>query len=214
MKALSIMQPWLWAILHGGEKAKRCENRDWEDAPGLISQALALVGTTILLHAGKGVGTQQDFAAAVDSIGAIFGCEHPPEDLARVHYRRGRGRPGGVWVFADDLFRGAIVGRARLDAVVLTDDFDHRLPHKRTERGAMGGEVWDRLCSLCGAEAALVGNCPNADPWAIPGQIGLLLADVEELEGPVLRKGFLGFFEVPDEVLAGAMWKAAGGTAR
>lgn len=55
MRALSIRQPWLWAIFHGG---KTVENRDWAgcDYRG-----------PILLHASKGCG-KQEFEDAADAI--------------------------------------------------------------------------------------------------------------------------------------------------
>jgi hypothetical protein len=43
MKALSISQPWAWAILHAG---KRIENRDWKPPKWIIGQ-------TIAIHAAK-----------------------------------------------------------------------------------------------------------------------------------------------------------------
>lgn len=50
MKALSIRQPWTWAILHAG---KSIENRDWKESSPSLSQARALVrsGERFLLHA-------------------------------------------------------------------------------------------------------------------------------------------------------------------
>lgn len=46
MKALSIRQPWAWAILHGG---KDVENRDWP----------ARFRGPILIHASKSMGRQE-----------------------------------------------------------------------------------------------------------------------------------------------------------
>jgi hypothetical protein len=43
VKALSLIQPWAWAILHAG---KRLENRDWRPPRDLWGQRIAL-------HAGK-----------------------------------------------------------------------------------------------------------------------------------------------------------------
>lgn len=47
-----------------------------------------------------------------------------------------------------------------------------------------------------------------ADPWAVPDALHLVLADVETIADPIPFKGALGFFEVPDSVLAGATWTA------
>lgn len=46
--AISIMQPWPWAILNLG---KNCENRSWR-------LPKHLVGVPVLIHAGKSVDTQ------------------------------------------------------------------------------------------------------------------------------------------------------------
>ncbi len=43
MKALSLSQPWLWAVLHAG---KHVENRTWQPP-------IAMIGQQILLHAAK-----------------------------------------------------------------------------------------------------------------------------------------------------------------
>ncbi len=43
-------------------------------------------------------------------------------------------------------------------------------------------------------------ECPKADPWAIPGQVGLVLADVAALATPVHFRGAQGFFDVPDDI--------------
>lgn len=46
MKALTIQQPWIDAIVQPGDKPKRTENRSWVPPASLIGQR-------ILLHAGK-----------------------------------------------------------------------------------------------------------------------------------------------------------------
>lgn len=46
MKALTIQQPWIDAIVQPGDKPKRTENRSW-------TPPAALIGQRILLHAGK-----------------------------------------------------------------------------------------------------------------------------------------------------------------
>ena len=57
-RALSIRQPWAWAITDGG---KTIENRDWTGCS---------YRGPILIHASKG-GTKRDFADAVQSIAAM-----------------------------------------------------------------------------------------------------------------------------------------------
>lgn len=43
MKALTVRQPWAWAIVHAG---KDVENRTWRPPP-------AIIGQRIIIHAGK-----------------------------------------------------------------------------------------------------------------------------------------------------------------
>lgn len=57
--ALSIRQPWAWAIVHGG---KDIENRDW---------ATRFRGP-VAIHAAKGVG-KQEYADAASFIAAVTG---------------------------------------------------------------------------------------------------------------------------------------------
>lgn len=54
MKALSIKQPWLWAIL---EQGKRIENREWRPPTWIIGQRIAL-------HASKGLDREGAAACA------------------------------------------------------------------------------------------------------------------------------------------------------
>lgn len=60
MLAISLLQPWAWAILHAG---KGIENRTW-DLPQQF------VGRRIFLHASKNV-TRRDYGDAVDTIGLL-----------------------------------------------------------------------------------------------------------------------------------------------
>ena len=109
MKALSIRQPWLWAILHAN---KRLENRDW---PGCSYRG------PVLLHASKSVGTLEEFGDAVHAL-ECNSCPGPVplrrwnefcRDMIQV---RGDGRFG--WRPAPALLRGGIVGRARIVGVI------------------------------------------------------------------------------------------------
>lgn len=70
MKALSIRQPWAWAILNLG---KDVENRTWwTDYRG-----------PVLIHAGKGM-TRREYADACECIGDIAGWgSAPPQTLPR-----------------------------------------------------------------------------------------------------------------------------------
>jgi hypothetical protein len=147
MKALSIRQPWAWAILCAG---KRIENRSW--------QGCGYRGP-ILLHASKGC-TRDEFEDAAYAIGEATGG-----GLTRRHVD---------FVRYEELQRGGIVGRARVDGVIRTEaDF---AAYAASARGSEEQRAW----------------------WA--GGFALVLADVEPLPF-VAWKGELGLFEVPEERL-------------
>lgn len=169
MKALSIRQPWAWAILNAG---KCVENRAWDLRGGNIAQAQRLIGTTILIHAGKGC-TRDEYESAAYAIETVATMPHdldvPP--LA-------------------DLPRGFLVACARLVAVRWTTFGGHQI----------GVPKSSGRCLLCGATNGL-NDCPTPDPWAIPDTAALILADVSPLPVPVPWSGALGFFEVPDSAI-------------
>jgi hypothetical protein len=92
MKALSIRQPWAWAILHAG---KDIENRDWKD----YSRDIKFRGP-FLIHASGGMtrGEYQEF---------VYLCDQQIK------------LPDGVVGPAFDMLpRGGFVGRARVVDVV------------------------------------------------------------------------------------------------
>lgn len=102
MKALSIRQPYAWAILHAG---KEVENRDWTVNNPSMAMARRLVqsGAEFLIHTGMGMtrAEYEDFLATAHAISRI------------------RPFPSGLTLPAfDDLPRGGIVGMARIKAVV------------------------------------------------------------------------------------------------
>jgi len=109
VKALSIRQPWAWAILHAG---KRVENRDWRgcDYRG-----------PVLLHASKSVGTRADFDDACWGIADEAGVDpsdgpHAIADLGACPTYTPRA----------SMDRVGIVGRARIDGVIRSaDDLAH-----------------------------------------------------------------------------------------
>jgi hypothetical protein len=92
LRALSIRQPWAWAVLHAG---KNVENR--KAAPPSY-----LLGQPFLLHASKGCG-REEWGAAGDSILAVSGqCPPLLEQLDRggivgVAWLTGWSREGGDW---------------------------------------------------------------------------------------------------------------------
>lgn len=79
MKALSLRQPWAWAILHAG---KDVENREEESSAikGKLPRVLAL-------HASLG-GTLRDYAAEAEAIGFEFGKIPPPKPILRFKTKR------------------------------------------------------------------------------------------------------------------------------
>jgi len=95
MKALSIRQPWVWAILHAG---KRVENRDWQPRnPGLRFRG------EFLIHASAGM-TRREFED----------CLAFMHDISEQHPF-----PAGLTLPAfDELPRGGIVGKARVVDIV------------------------------------------------------------------------------------------------
>lgn len=160
MKALSFRQPWAHAVLHLG---KRIENRQWSGC--------AYRGP-ILIHASKGTGTREDFYGEVEGLASIIGeaawLRFRDEHLDIAH-RRGMTN----WLPRASLLRGGIVGRARIDGVILgpADMAAYDANHVESQRR------W----------------------WA--GGFALVLADVEPLPF-VPWKGELGFFDVPESALA------------
>lgn len=166
MKALSIRQPWCWAILNAG---KRVENRDWRGPPSFRG--------VFLLHAAKGC-TLDEFEDGVFAI------------------EQARGGPTLPIPPLGSMPRGAIVGRATIfhGGVVRTHSDGHRVGPGPN-------------CQLCGLPVWNQEQCQKPDPWAVPETLGLVLADVERLVEPIQFKGALGFFDVPDDLLAGAAWE-------
>lgn len=92
MKALSIRQPWAWAILHAG---KDIENRDWRPSnPGVKFRG------EFLIHASKGMA-RDEYEGAAGFIENMSGTDVPA---------------------FGDLPRGGIVGIAEIaDAVTKHD---------------------------------------------------------------------------------------------
>ena len=91
LKALSVRQPWAWAIIHAG---KDVENR----SAAAVRFIAPLPEQRIAIHAAKGM-TRQEYAEAADFMAGI-GVECP--------------RPA-------DLIRGAIIGSVTIDGIVSRD---------------------------------------------------------------------------------------------
>ena len=98
--ALSVRQPWAWAIIHAG---KNIENRDWRQPnPGLKFTG------PVCIHASSGM-TRDEFYDAILDIDEITRRTLPRLPMAR------------------DLVRGAIIGTVEVVGVVRGRAVDH--PH-------------------------------------------------------------------------------------
>lgn len=181
MKAISIRQPWAWAILNAG---KRVENRDWRGCS---------YRGPVLLHAAKTM-VLRDFDEAVEDI--LDAAKLDDDAISSLAFTRNietiRWRP------APGLHLGGIVGRARI-----VDVYDQRnAAGHRMKLGVCVGCGYREPSTeelLAGADAGLF-DCPHADPWASRGCIGLVLADVEPMPF-IPYPGALGFFDVPDRLV-------------
>jgi len=90
ISALSVRQPWAWAIIHAG---KPVENRS--EASVRNGSMREMIGRRIAIHAAKGM-TRDEFESAARFM-ATLGVTCPP---------------------AADLDRGGVIGHVRVDAVV------------------------------------------------------------------------------------------------
>jgi hypothetical protein len=116
--------------------------------------------------------------------------------ILRVRYASGVALPALA-----ELPRGALVAKCELVDAAYTDVNGHRRPGKYpvSARGEKPGR-----CKLCNGWLHVAGPCPNADPWATRGELGLVLANVKVFKEPIPHRGQLGFFDVPDDVIAKA----------
>jgi hypothetical protein len=99
MKALSIRQPWAWAIVHAG---KDIENRDWQPQnPGRRFRG------PFLIHASSGM-TRDEYEDCLDTCHAISLRRPFPTGLTLPDFK--------------DLPRGGIIGKAEIIDVVDHDN--------------------------------------------------------------------------------------------
>lgn len=93
--ALSVHQPWAWAIIHAG---KDIENRSWQAVnPGLRQRG------RIAIHASKGM-TREEYEDAADFINSLCGRPKCPA--------------------AFELLRGGIIGSVEVTDVVTDSESD------------------------------------------------------------------------------------------
>jgi hypothetical protein len=82
MKALSIRQPWLWAIIYCG---KDIENRSWSTK----------YRGPVLLHAAKGM-SDDEFDEGMDFVDRVVPLDKAGEMRRRARFVNGEDRRGGI----------------------------------------------------------------------------------------------------------------------
>lgn len=163
MKALSLRQPWAYAVVHLG---KRIENRRW---------TTSLRGD-FLIHASKGM-TRAEYEDAADFIRSVRSPDERATPPYEAFHRPERWMPGTE--------RGGIVGRARLVSVLppCPDDCFHKLLD--TERCGRGHPPW-HMPEQCGFVIEDVRALPFL---ACKGELGFFEV-AEEVHDELLVRGF------------------------
>ncbi len=179
MKALSLRQPWAWAVAHAG---KRIENRIWKSlAKGFAALPDEVRGQVIAIHASATKPTPDDVRGVMMATGRYDGpieeSPLPPEAI---------------------VLRGAIVAVARVVDVLRCTD---------PARVTGGTPAWPTF-ELCTEDAFRVGAGGSAviseeiARWWL-GPYALVFADVVALERPIKGvSGMLGFWTVPADTEA------------
>lgn len=147
--ALSVRQPWAWAIIHG----KDIENRDWI-ARGAHCRSTP-VGQRVCLHASQGM-TIDEYWTNAEFISRLIGIACPPPH---------------------ELVRGAIIGTMQIDGITNKSDspwFSGPLGLRLSNplaietpirvEGALGWFAWAK------SDAAW----PQPAKWMIPKPEGML----------------------------------------
>ena len=169
MKALSIRQPWAWAILHAG---KRIENRDWRSCH---------YRGPLLIHASLWGGTKPQREEAFADAQFIMRIARSTGVL-----------PADPVTFGTFMqHRGGIVGMCDVVDAVHVNLSGHRM-----RAGRCIGCGWHELTTQeILANSRSITECTTKDPWAF-GPTGIVLDNVRPL--PFMPyKGALGFFDVP-----------------
>ena len=172
MKALTLIQPWAFAIAFGG---KRIENRGaWRDlcrgTDALASRGI--LGERIAIHAGKKVPREADIAAVCDALWP------------------GRVGPKSLPLMAK--VTGGIVAVARPVAVIRAEE-----PLERTG----GSDHWPVYKPRREDVLAAQVDAEQVARWWF-GPYAIVLDDVVPLVDPVAvtPKFGLGFWQVPEDV--------------
>lgn len=173
MKALSVRQPWPWAILHAG---KRIENRDWRGCS---------YRGPLLIHASLWGGTGPQRQEVFDDAQTVMKTGRGTGVLSAEPVKFGE-------IMRD---RGGIVGVCDLVDVVHVNLSGHRM-----KEGQCIGCGWRELTfEELLADSRSITECTAKDPWAF-GPCGLILDNVRPLPFVAFR-GDRGLFDVPDNLV-------------
>lgn len=138
MKALTLKQPWAWAVAHAG---KDVENRTWKPPASVIGHRIAIHAgrTSIEANDGEGVDAYEDIVLAFH-----VACEDDPYDYPKTIIKRGRIQLGGIiavatiegWVTERDSYKTRSFAGNYLDAAPLA------VKHARQSKWFTGPYGW------------------------------------------------------------------------
>ena len=174
MRALTIRQPYAWAIIHGGKNVENRTRNIVGDFKGLVAIHAAQKPTEI--------------------------CELPDRDhplwppLVSAH----KAYPENREIDFERFAYGAVIGVAEIVGSHMTGD---TLVCRRTQGRAMFGKLYTEAPSKIRLVERDVGPC---SPWAdmTPGMWHIELANPIALPEPVPCRGRLGLWTLPEHVAA------------
>ena len=178
--ALSVREPWSWALRFAGKSADGCENRAWKHAPKFRGP--------MLLHAGVGC-TRLEFGQAADFMRrrGLIAAQGGHGD---VHALPALDAPWDAHNPQWHLTRGGYVARAELSDVRFNMSNGHQAPISATNRIDT-----DAICARCN-NSTLSGSCRNPDRWAIVGQLAFIIRHVVPFDVIIPGPGQLGLYRV------------------
>jgi hypothetical protein len=166
--ALSVRQPWAWAIIHAG---KDIENRSWQAVNWGLNQR-----GRIAIHASKGLA-REEYEDARDTINEILAA-HPDFGMRCPE--------------AKDLLRGGIIGTVDVVDVVTESDSDWFFgPRGLVLRNPLPIRDFIPAVGMLGYYTWTAGDTSIVPPpakWMLPKaeQIALPIAAPKPIEGPNL----------------------------
>jgi hypothetical protein len=175
MQALTLWQPWAWAMAFAG---KPVENRTWAPPHSLLGQRIAI-------HAGKTCDEKM-----IDGIGAEFGIVPATSDVPLLGYGNDLQRIG-------HLARGAVVAVGTLAGYVLDDGNGRVIPAGMRVPDEYPPEKAKAICD----ETMRVAR---ASRW-YQGPVGWIVVNRIALPTPVPCRGAQGLWTLPPDVEAAVM---------